>query len=67
MRTDASSCVTGKTVLLQRSLDGYRNRTRKLMAECNIREEDMADHFKTRPGKRKWMKRNERRRANQSD
>jgi len=58
--------LSGKTVLLQRSLDAYRNRTRKTMNECGVPESDQADHFKTRPGKRKWLERSERLRANRS-
>lgn len=60
------TCATGKTVLLQRSLDAYRNRTRKTMNECGIPESEQADHFKTRPGKRKWLERSDRLRASRS-
>ncbi|KAF2716155.1 hypothetical protein K431DRAFT_26157 [Polychaeton citri CBS 116435] len=45
----------GRTLFLQRSLDAYRNKMRSTMlANGNT---DVASHFETRPGKRKWLER----------
>nr|OQO27487.1 hypothetical protein B0A51_06202 [Rachicladosporium sp. CCFEE 5018] len=45
----------GRTLFLQRSLDAYRNKMRSTMIAGGQEPANIAPHFETRPGKRKWL------------
>ncbi|KAK1052439.1 hypothetical protein LTR12_014797 [Friedmanniomyces endolithicus] len=47
----------GRTLILQRSLDAYRNKMRSSMVAAGQDVSTIAPHFETRPGKNKWLMR----------
>jgi hypothetical protein len=59
-----SRVFAGRTVFLQRALDCYRNKTRAAI-ESDVSQgskdvRDVAPHYETRPGKRRWTERTKR-------
>jgi hypothetical protein len=55
-----SRVFADKTVFLQKSLDSYRNKVRKVMDDTGKDVAATAPHFETRVGKRRWNDRNKR-------
>ncbi|KAF2085354.1 hypothetical protein K490DRAFT_46728 [Saccharata proteae CBS 121410] len=57
MSWSQSRVFSGRTLFLQRSLDAYRNKMRSTMVAAG---QDVAPHFETRVGKRRWLERSKR-------
>ncbi|KAL1385915.1 hypothetical protein HDK64DRAFT_288863 [Phyllosticta capitalensis] len=57
MTWSQSRVFAGRTLFLQRSLDAYRNKMRSTMVAAG---QDVAPHFETRVGKRRWLERSKR-------
>lgn len=52
-----------RPIFLQKALDAYRNKMRSSMMGAGQDVLEVAPHLETRPGKRRWMERNRRSRA----
>ncbi|KAF2104638.1 hypothetical protein NA57DRAFT_30561 [Rhizodiscina lignyota] len=57
MSWSQSRVFSGRTLFLQRSLDAYRNKMRSTMVAAGQDVANVAPHFETRVGKRKWLER----------
>ncbi|EKG15170.1 hypothetical protein MPH_07616 [Macrophomina phaseolina MS6] len=57
MTWSQSRVFAGRTLFLQRSLDAYRNKMRSTMVAAG---QEVAPHFETRVGKRRWLERSKR-------
>lgn len=66
MSWSQSRVFAGRTLFLQKSLDAYRNKMRSTMVAAGQDVTNVAPHFETRVGKRKWMERNKKSRREQS-
>jgi len=60
MSWSQSRVFAGRTMFLQRALDAYRNKMRSTMMAAGQDVSNVAPHFETRVGKRKWLERNRR-------
>ncbi|PGH27810.1 hypothetical protein AJ80_00598 [Polytolypa hystricis UAMH7299] len=58
-----SRVFAGRTLFLQRALDAYRNKMRSSMLTSGQETTEVAPHFETRVGKRKWLERSRRGRS----
>ncbi|KAF1816245.1 hypothetical protein P152DRAFT_388907 [Eremomyces bilateralis CBS 781.70] len=66
MSWSQSRVFSGRTLFLQRSLDAYRNKMRSTMVAAGQDVSNVAPHFETRVGKRKWLERSKRSRRDSS-
>ncbi|KAF1985490.1 hypothetical protein K402DRAFT_413322 [Aulographum hederae CBS 113979] len=57
MSWSQSRVFSGRTLFLQRSLDAYRNKMRSTMVAAGQDVANVAPHFETRVGKRRWLER----------